>query len=167
MLAVAKDHETLEPLVVYRALSGKADVYVRPLAMFMEHIDGVPRFALVQSLPLIDFERYQAESRETAIYPELGRNPVFPALGLAGEVGEVAEKVKKVWCGQDGVYTADDRSVIGKELGDVLWYLAQLATELHLSLQDIAAANMKKIRERKRTNTIVGDGDERELAGGD
>lgn len=163
VIALAQDHESQEPQVVYRQLYGRADIHIRPLAVFTEVLaDGAPRFALVQTLPMLDFDQYQAESRTTAAYPDMGRNPLFPTLGIAGEAGEVVEKVKKVWCAQDGVYTADDRRAVAKELGDVLWYMAQLATELHLSLHDIACMNIEKIRERKRTNTINGDGDDRE-----
>lgn len=163
VIALAKDHESLEPQVVYRQLYGRADMHIRPLAVFTAMIDdATPRFAFVQSFPLLDFDTYQAESRTTAQYPDMGRNPLFPTLGIAGEAGEVVEKVKKVWGVQDGVYTADDRRAVAKELGDVLWYMAQLATELHLSLQDIACMNIEKIRQRQRTSTIYGDGDNRE-----
>lgn len=162
VIALAKDHESQEDVVVYRQLYGRADIHVRPLAVFTAPQGDTTRFALVQALPMVDFDSYQAESRTTAQYPEMGRNSLFPTLGIAGEAGEVVEKVKKVWGGQDGVYTADDRKAIAKELGDVLWYMAQLATELHISLQDIACMNIEKIRQRQRTNTIYGNGDTRE-----
>ena len=101
------------------------------------------------------FDAYQAAARKTAIYPEQHKI-VYPALGLSGESGEVAEKVKK-WI-RDGVL---DRDAVKKELGDVLWYLAALAGDLDLSLSDVAEANVRKLESRQARGVIGGSGDNR------
>lgn len=101
------------------------------------------------------FEEYQAEAKKTAIYPEQHRI-IYPALGLAGEAGEVAEKVKK-WI-RDGNL---DPEAVKKELGDVLWYVAAVATDLGLTLDDVAMANVEKLRSRQARQKISGSGDNR------
>ncbi len=105
------------------------------------------------------FDEYQTRSRETAIYPDRGSNYVYPTLGLAGEAGEVAEKVKKVIRDKNGIMDQETKEKISKELGDVLWYVAQLATELDLSLDDIADANISKLQSRKERGSLSGSGD--------
>ncbi len=166
VVAIAKDHETWEPLVVYQQEYGERGMYVRPLSMFAERIRTaqgmVDRFALVSHAPSVDMQAYQLTSRKTAIYPDCNRTMIFPTLGLVGEAGEVAEKVKKIWRDAGGTPSPDDRKELAKELGDVLWYLAQLASELHLSLADIARMNLAKIAARKEKSTIHGHGDNRE-----
>jgi NTP pyrophosphatase (non-canonical NTP hydrolase) len=109
----------------------------------------------------MDFDEYQRLSRQTAIYPDQGRNFVYPTLGLAGEAGEVSEKVKKVLRDRGGQIDDQVRSAIEKELGDVLWYLAQLATELGLSLNQVAQSNIEKLFSRKERSQIGGSGDNR------
>jgi NTP pyrophosphatase (non-canonical NTP hydrolase) len=104
---------------------------------------------------------YQDKSQETAIYPGQGQNAglAYAALGLVGESGEVANKVKKVLRGD--VRTLDCRGAIADEIGDILWYCAALATELGLDLDDIAQNNLDKLTDRQRRGTIQGDGDKR------
>lgn len=109
----------------------------------------------------MDLDAYQNRSRSTARYPEVGRNPLYPTLGLCGEAGEVADKVKKVLRDRQGQFDESVRSDIGLELGDVLWYVAQLATELGLSLEAIAQANLDKLASRAARNVIGGSGDQR------
>ena len=109
----------------------------------------------------MDFSVYQARSRETARYPEAGRNPIYPTLGLCGEAGEVADKVKKVLRDRGGVFDQASLAAIQLELGDVLWYLAQLATEFDLSLETIARQNLTKLADRAARNVISGSGDDR------
>ena len=94
--------------------------------------------------------RYQEEAWETAIYPAKGDNLYYPALGLAGEAGEVCNKIKKIMRDQEGSATAEQKHEIAKELGDVLWYLATLATELNSHLSCIAEDNLKKLADRKK-----------------
>lgn len=86
---------------------------------------------------------------------------VYLALGLNGESGEVAEKVKKIVRDQAGKLTDFDRVEIGKELGDVLWYLAMLAEELGISLEEVAQGNIDKLISRKERGVIHGSGDNR------
>jgi len=107
------------------------------------------------------FEEYQKKSRETAIYQNLGNNFIYPTLGLAGETGEVVEKVKRVLRQKKGVVDEQSRTEILKELGDVLWYMAQLATELNLSLDNVASSNIEKLSSRKERGVLHGDGDSR------
>ena len=109
----------------------------------------------------MDLNTYQRRSRETARYPDAGTNPVYPTLGLCGESGEVADKVKKVLRDRDGVFDAETLRGLALELGDVLWYVAQLATELGLSLEEIAASNLAKLASRAERNVIGGSGDQR------
>ncbi|MCL4358416.1 MAG: nucleoside triphosphate pyrophosphohydrolase family protein [Patescibacteria group bacterium] len=109
----------------------------------------------------MNFKQYQEKSRRTAIYPRRGKDFIYPALGLGGETGEVLDKIKKII--RDKNYKVDQlvRSELEKELGDVLWYLAQLATELKLSLDQIAKTNLKKLNSRLKRDQIKGSGDNR------
>jgi len=104
---------------------------------------------------------YQRDSRATAIYPAAGKNLLYPTLGLCGEAGEVAEKVKKMLRDDAGVLTDARRAALGAELGDVLWYVAQVATEAGLELDAVAAGNLAKLRSRAERAALTGDGDER------
>ena len=113
----------------------------------------------------MDFDTYQQESRKKALYPDIGNNFVFPTFGLVGEAGEIAEKIKKLIRDKNTdtpeTVTSVDRGEIQKELGDVLWYLAQLASEFKLSLNDVANANLAKIASRHDRGVVHGDGDNR------
>lgn len=107
------------------------------------------------------FDEYQKESRKTAKYPNIGNNFVYPTLGLAGESGEVAEKIKKVLRDKNGVMDEATKTEITKELGDVLWYLTQIASELGLSLESVASENIKKLFSRLERGKLNGSGDNR------
>src|SRR6056297_437791 len=109
----------------------------------------------------MDFKEYQKKASETAIYPDIGDNYVYPTLGLAGEAGEVSEKMKKIIRDDKGEITEEKRKELKKELGDVLWYLSQLARELGLSLEDIANFNIEKLQSRKERGKLKGSGDNR------
>ena len=108
----------------------------------------------------LTFDKYQKESRKTAVYPNTGKNFIYPALGLAGETGEVIEKIKRV-IRDKKVIDEEMKKKIANEIGDVLWYLAQLCTELKLSLGKVAEENLKKLFSRKQRNVLHGEGDER------
>lgn len=107
------------------------------------------------------FSEYQLRSRATAVYPDAGSNIVYPALGLCGEAGETAEKVKKAIRDDAGTLTEERRAAIAAELGDVLWYAAQLATEAGLDLEEIAEANLEKLASRQQRAVLHGSGDNR------
>jgi len=109
----------------------------------------------------MNFTEYQNLALSTAIYPMMYKK-VYPALGLCGEAGEVAEKIKKVI--RDGVdygYEEEFKAELTKELGDVLWYVAALASDLDISLNEIAEKNVQKLASRKKRNKIGGSGDNR------
>jgi NTP pyrophosphatase (non-canonical NTP hydrolase) len=109
----------------------------------------------------MDFNEYQTRSRKTALYPPIGHPVVYPTLGLANEAGEVAGKVKKIFRDKQGVIGPEERQALKGELGDVLWYLAQVCTELELSLDEVAEANIEKLYSRLERGKIGGDGDNR------
>lgn len=109
----------------------------------------------------MDFNHYQAMARTTAIYPNLGDNLWYPALGLVGEAGEVAEKIKKIYRDSEGIISSKTVEQLSGELGDVLWYIANLASELGLELELVAARNLYKLSERKNRGTLHGSGDNR------
>jgi NTP pyrophosphatase (non-canonical NTP hydrolase) len=109
----------------------------------------------------MELSDYQQRSRATAVYPDAGANLTYPALGLCGEAGEVAEKVKKAIRDDGGVLTGERRDALAGELGDVLWYVAQLATEAGLDLDLVADGNLAKLRSRQERSVLSGSGDAR------
>ena len=80
---------------------------------------------------------------------------------MVGEAGEVAEKVKKVIRDKDGIFDNESKLGIKKELGDVLWYVANLCTEFNFNLEDVAYENLEKLKLRTTKGTISGSGDDR------
>ena len=109
----------------------------------------------------MNFTDYQTKARKTAKYPVIVHGVIYPTLGLVNEAGEVAGKIKKVFRDKDGEISQEMREALKAELGDVLWYLAQIATELDLSLDEIAEANIAKLLDRLERGKIKGDGDNR------
>ena len=109
----------------------------------------------------MDLNHYQKESRKTALYPYVGRNAIYPTLGLVGEAGEVADKVKKILRDKQGVFDSESKDSIKMELGDVLWYVSQLSCELGYELEDIAKSNLEKLNSRMIRGKIQGSGDNR------
>jgi len=111
---------------------------------------------------MINFKDYQEQAMTTAIYPGKGEgNWTYPALGLAGETGEICEKLKKAIRDHGGDVDDDRLREIEKELGDVLWYLAALSTELGLDMDTIAERNLAKLSKRRDDGKLKGDGDNR------
>ena len=108
----------------------------------------------------MELTEYQKLSRRTAEYPR-GAWLAYPALGLAEAAGEVAEHAKKAIRDDAGTVTGERRAAMAKELGDVLWYVAQLASELELDLDEIARSNLEKLLSRQRRGVLSGSGDER------
>lgn len=108
------------------------------------------------------FEEYQNKAKKTAIYPAPGGlSWVYPALGLANEAGEVSGKLKKVLRDDDGQLTDEAKLAIKKELGDVLWYVAQVSTELGFDLEEVAGENIAKLADRQKRGKLKGKGDDR------
>src|SRR5690349_4119657 len=103
---------------------------------------------------------YQHDSRDTAVYPGIDTygGLVYATLGLNGEAGEVAEQVKKSMRDDDAVLTHERREKLVKELGDVMWYAAAVATELGISLAEVCEQNLEKLRSRKERDLIHGEG---------
>lgn len=109
----------------------------------------------------MDFSEYQKLSRRTATYPSIGHPVIYPTLGLANEAGEVAGKVKKVFRDKGGEISEETRDALKAELGDVLWYIAQVCTELEISLDEVAEYNLSKLLDRQARGKIRGEGDDR------
>jgi NTP pyrophosphatase (non-canonical NTP hydrolase) len=109
----------------------------------------------------MNFSDYQTKSRKTARYPVIGHGVIYPTLGLTNEAGEVAGKVKKIFRDKGGLIGAEEREALKSELGDVLWYLAQVCTELEIPLDEVAEANIEKLFSRLERGKIGGEGDDR------
>lgn len=112
------------------------------------------------------FDNYQEDTGTTAIYPESGLGTPdsinYTILGLIGEAGEISNKWKKFYRdGTDDFNYTHRRAQIKAELGDVLWYASQLATELGVTLGDVAAENIRKLSSRQQRGTLNGSGDSR------
>ena len=108
------------------------------------------------------FDEYQKKALTTVLSTgDSFKDLMHFVLGLSGESGEIAEKVKKVIRDKDGQLSEDDNKELAKELGDVLWYLAVFADELGISLDDIAKANLEKLQNRKQRGVLGGSGDNR------
>jgi NTP pyrophosphatase (non-canonical NTP hydrolase) len=116
----------------------------------------------------MSFEEYQIQAHKSATYPNRGSNLVYPALGLVGEAGEVAEKIKKLWRNRNitsahvntGITGLEVSSIVS-ELGDVLWYISALATELQVDLNLVAMSNLTKLQDRVNRGVVKGEGDNR------
>lgn len=106
------------------------------------------------------FEDYQTQASKTAIYPDADV-VIYPALGLVSEAGEVAGKVKKVLRDKNGHFDPVEREKIAAEVGDVLWYIAALCTDLGIGMEVIAQQNLDKLNSRMARGVIGGSGDER------
>lgn len=110
----------------------------------------------------MDFKEYQEKSKRTdtnAIIKD--SNIAYYALGLCDESGEVAGKIKKLYRDYDGKLTEEYKKEIVKELGDVLWYLAQLSDRFGLTLEEVAQINIDKLASRNERKQIHGNGDNR------
>lgn len=106
----------------------------------------------------MNINEYQKQASETAIYKD---KLIYPTLGLAGEAGEIANKVKKILRDSSGEMQEEVRQDLISELGDVLWYVAALATDLKTELSEVANKNIEKLNSRKNRGTIGGSGDNR------
>jgi len=108
------------------------------------------------------FDDYQQQALTTAITSgDEFKDLLHWVLGVNGEAGEIAEKLKKIIRDKGGEVSADDKAELAKEIGDVLWYLAVFAKHLDLSLDEIAAANLQKLADRQKRGVLGGSGDNR------
>ena len=108
----------------------------------------------------MDVKEYQERALATAIYGK-GHSIIYPTLGMTGEAGEVADKVKKVLRDNDGRFTPEVKANIIAEVGDVLWYINALARDLGYTLEQVMEMNIEKLESRKARNAIHGSGDNR------
>lgn len=105
---------------------------------------------------------YQTESRKTWSHIKTHDHPIiYTCLGLSNEVGEVLGKIKKIFRDKDGNFEPADIEALKGELGDVLWYFTQICTDLGLTLEEVAEANIEKLFSRLERNQIGGSGDNR------
>lgn len=113
----------------------------------------------------LTFDAYQDDTNATAIYPGAGFGGAdalaYTALGLSGEAGEIANKVKKILRDSGGQVSEQVRADLAKEVGDVLWYVARFADEIGYDLGYLAEENLKKLRSRAERGVISGSGDNR------
>ena len=113
----------------------------------------------------MDFPQYQQQAGETAIYPHAGEQHIegltYLTLGLVGEAGEIANKVKKIIRDCGGVVEPERLTAIAEEAGDVLWYLSRLCTEMGVDLGQVAALNLAKLESRAARGVLGGNGDHR------
>jgi NTP pyrophosphatase (non-canonical NTP hydrolase) len=109
----------------------------------------------------MELNDYQEEAKKTAIYPHAGQNIIYPVLGLCGEAGEVAEKIKKAIRDEGGAISNEKKEELKKEVSDVLWYVAIIAMELGATLNEIADINIEKLKSRKERGYLGGNGDNR------
>ena len=108
----------------------------------------------------MNISEYEEKAQATAIYPD-SHKITYPALGMAGEAGEVANKVKKLIRDGKDEMPDDWREQLASEIGDVMWYCAALARDLDVSLTTIMAANLDKLKARQERGTLGGSGDKR------
>ncbi len=110
----------------------------------------------------MELNEYQELASRTAEYPEIGGlGLTYPAMGLAGEAGELLNKIKKIWRDQGGELEEEVREGLVDELGDVLWYVARLARELDADLETVGRRNVEKLAGRADRGVIGGEGDRR------
>ena len=108
---------------------------------------------------------YQERAKEYDLFKATGNYQtvafVEKVLGLVGEAGETADKIKKVLRDKDGKISETDRAEIAKELGDPLWYVATVARYIGVPLETVAKMNLEKLESRKQRNLLNGEGDNR------
>lgn len=107
------------------------------------------------------FEFFSEMARDTAKYPAIGDSIIYPTLGLAGESGEFADKIKKVFRDKNGIIDDETKFALAYELGDILWYISILSDEIGFGLTTIAEMNIDKLQSRKSRGKLGGSGDDR------
>lgn len=113
----------------------------------------------------MNFNEYQIEARKTAIYPNMNMSHslalAYLGLGLTGEAGECAEKIKKLIRDKDGVITEEFKDNLILEISDIMWYMSNLCSELNIPLETVAYKNLEKLKSRAERNMLKGSGDNR------
>jgi len=111
----------------------------------------------------MDFAEYEKRAAQTATFSGTQKEYAlaYLALGVTGEAGEIAEKIKKIMRNDDGIVSDEKREALKHEVGDVLWYLAMLSRELGFSFEDAAQANIEKLTDRAKRGVIKSEGDNR------
>jgi len=108
------------------------------------------------------FEEYQEEAHQTSFNTAIGDDTLlYPVLGLLGEAGEIANKVKKVYRDKGGQFSDGDLSMLFDEISDVMWYVAEICTQCRVSMTDVAKDNLRKLADRAERGVIGGSGDNR------
>jgi NTP pyrophosphatase (non-canonical NTP hydrolase) len=110
----------------------------------------------------VTFNEYQEAAHRTSFNTEIGGDTLlYPVLGLLGEAGEIANKVKKIYRDKGGKFSEDDKAMLLDESSDLAWYLAEICTQLGVSLEDVAKHNIAKLADRAERGVIGGNGDNR------
>lgn len=111
----------------------------------------------------MEFNEYQHRARESSFYKDTlqGEVPFYPMLGLCGEVGEVAEHIKKAIRDDGGKITPERRAALLKECGDCTWYLSDLIGKLGFTFDEVAQANLDKLADRRARGVLHGSGSNR------
>lgn len=108
----------------------------------------------------MDLNKYQEQALSTAIYPENMAIP-YCTMKLGGECGELQEKIAKAYRDEGGHFSEERKLAIKKEIGDALWYMANIAHLFGFTLEEVAQTNIDKLKSRQERGTLQGDGDER------
>lgn len=114
----------------------------------------------ISTISGFDFRVYQLETRKTAIYKK-AHELEYLGFGLVGEAGELANKLKKIFRDNDGELTLEKIAEIEGEIGDILWYCSQMSSYINRQFENIALANLSKLRARQSKGTLKGSGDNR------
>ena len=118
-------------------------------------------YVLEDIMRIYTFQQYQEVAWSTAIFPNKGKDLIYPVLKLNGESGEVAEKLGKIIRDKESYVSMEDKRALVDELGDVLWYINAIAITLGVDLEDVAQRNIEKLESRKDRNVLHGEGDYR------
>lgn len=110
---------------------------------------------------IVELDDYQEQALNTDAYSDNKFNIEYKALGLVGEAGEVADKIKKIYRDKNGNFNVTDEIEIAKELGDCLWYISRIAAAIGFELSGIAKLNVDKLSKRKTEGKLHGSGDNR------
>lgn len=110
----------------------------------------------------MNLKEFQRKALTTAIYPNIGKNWIYPLIGLGGEFGEIQNKLKKVIRDKDGLIDCETKHEITLELGDLMWYVVILCYELNIDPETVLDCNCVKLSSRKQKGTISGSGDHRQ-----